>query len=151
MLAWPHAWWHGRVKTVPVLIVAGDNPLTDSADIVRYADKHRKQGASLYPQDPIFAKEVARYERQFEQPVIGGRGASIDVLAFLSLVSRGDEIGNNAEMPRAGRSFSFDLFYSVMKPYAKKYLAVSDETAKSAEHAMVDEIFDEVSEIPSDG
>jgi glutathione S-transferase len=55
----------GGEKTAPVLL-CGDRVLSDSADIVNYADAQAPPGRRLYPEDPAEAGDVRALERDFD-------------------------------------------------------------------------------------
>jgi glutathione S-transferase len=56
----------GGGNTVPVL-VCGDRVLTESADIVAYADAASPPDRRLYPDDPDAAAEIRALERDFDE------------------------------------------------------------------------------------
>lgn len=55
----------GGGRTVPVL-VTGDQVLSESADIVDYADARAPAGRRLYPEDRALADETRALERDFD-------------------------------------------------------------------------------------
>ena len=48
---------------VPVLTVPGQKPLTDSSDIVEYADQNSITGFRLYPDDQTEVEKIKKLER----------------------------------------------------------------------------------------
>jgi glutathione S-transferase len=55
----------GGGRTVPVL-VCGDTVLSESADILAFADARAPEGKRLYPDDPAEAEAVRALERDFD-------------------------------------------------------------------------------------
>jgi glutathione S-transferase len=61
------AWRHGRSRTVPQLLVPGGPALTESTDILRYADAHGTGAPPLFPDGAAgadVAELVARFDRK---------------------------------------------------------------------------------------
>jgi glutathione S-transferase len=55
----------GGRRTVPVLVTA-DAVLSDSADILDYADAHAPADRRLYPEDPVLERETRELERDLD-------------------------------------------------------------------------------------
>ena len=71
---WP-AWRAGGGRTVPVLVTR-DEVLTESRDILLWANQRLPAEKSLYPKDPALRAEVEQLERRF---ALAGQAAAQDL------------------------------------------------------------------------
>lgn len=65
LVHWPFVMTRTRTRTVPVLLVEGRPPLTESSDIVRYASARLPPERSLYPEEG--RAEVEALEQRFDR------------------------------------------------------------------------------------
>jgi len=134
----------GGGRTVPVL-VAGDEVVADSTDIVRWAD--RQAPAGLIPDDPGGRAEVDQLEDYFDK-VLGPharRWAYHQVLGDRAL---------SLEMGKLGVPAWERRTLTVIRPLAARVLRrglnISAETAERS-RTRVDECFDRAADLMADG
>ena len=113
----------GGRHTVP-LLVTPDGPLTDSADIVAWADAHARTGRRLYPDDPAAREEVLALERDLagELGVEARRWCYFRLLPERRLVLR----YNGARAPLHER-LALRLGYRQARRVVTRYLQVTAE------------------------
>lgn len=138
--AWPYAIKAGGRKTVPVLVIPGGKPLTDSSEIVEFAHLNSRSKSSLYPDDKNLIKKVKQLENRFA----GELGVEARRLMYWHFFNMGKKMlpFNGAQAPkweRATMSFAFP----VLTPLLKNYLGVSNESAQKALQTVT-KIFDDV-------
>jgi glutathione S-transferase len=132
---WVHVWRAGRGRTAPVLVTA-TGALTESAEIVRWADP------SLYPEP-----EVAALEAHFDGELgpHGRRWMYHRILARPDLVREYGATG----VPRWERA-ALPPFLPLVRRVINRYLDVDDATAAESRE-RVRAVFDEVGERLADG
>ena len=136
----------GGEKTVPVLVRSG-TVLTDSAQIVDFADSRAPADRRLYPIAASAADRIRDFERELDEG-LGPEGRLWMYNAMRgqrTLVTRYNLTGVPAWERRA-----FPLFYPLMSRVIDRVLGVSDEAAVRAEQT-VRTCFDRVAERLADG
>jgi glutathione S-transferase len=134
----------GGRHTVPVLVTP-EGPLTDSADIVAYADAHASPDRRLYPEAE--RSEVEAFERRHasELGVEARRWAYHRLLPHRRLL-----LEHNAGRAPLHQRVALRLAFPFAKRTVEKHFDIDDETAARArEHLLRD--FDEVAEQLADG
>lgn len=145
MLHWPHAWWAGRGKTVPVLVEPG-RVLTDSSDILRSIDANLDASARLYPEE--LASEIAAYEDELDDGF--GVATRRQVYAWLSRPGARRMLQfNNTGVPWWEGAMLRGLF-PLARAALLRYLDVSDESVAAATQ-QVGETLDAVAKRLRDG
>ncbi len=122
--------------TVPVLVTA-EGALTDSGEIVRYADRHR----SLYPDD---ARDRAAAEA-LERELAGDFGVETRRAAYAWFLRAPGAARVNAGRAPAYQRATVALLFPLLGSMIKRALDVNDETVRRA-HDVVDRAFDTVAE-----
>jgi glutathione S-transferase len=142
LLHWAAAWRAGRSRTVPVL-VCGDRVLTESADIVAFADERAPADHALASGDP----EVRALERDFDERLgPHGRRWMYDALrGRRDIAVRYATTGVPAWERRA-----LPLAYPVVTRVIDRYLDIDAGKAAESE-AEVRAVFDSVAERLADG
>jgi glutathione S-transferase len=136
----------GGEPTVPVLVRSG-NVLTDSAQIVDYADSRAAADRRLYP----IATSQANRIREFERGLDEGLGPDGRLWMYNSMRGRRKLVAQyNLTGVPAWERRTFPLFYPLMTRMIDRILGVTDEAAVRAERA-VRECFDAVGERLADG
>ncbi len=145
MLHWPHAWWAGRSKTVPVLVESG-RVLTDSSDILRSIDARLDASNRLYPDD--LASDIAAYEDELDGSF--GVATRKRVYAWLSRPGARRVLAfNNTGAPWWESAMLHGLF-PVARAVLLRYLDVTEESVAAATR-QVAETLDRVAERLADG
>lgn len=141
-----HALRHGRSRTVPVFLPAGEGAVTESAAIVRWCDGHLPADRVLYPAGPA-GEEAARLEAGFDEG-LGPDGrlwlyhATLPVVeTFTPSVLHGTPAWEQRAFALGGR---------VLEPFIRRYLGVDDRAAATA-LVQVGETFDAVAQRLADG
>jgi glutathione S-transferase len=136
----------GGGTTAPVLVWNG-RVLADSADILEAASGQAPRALQLYPDDPQLATDVRALERDFNDRL----GPESRRWMYYELRGRGD-IANRygcTGVPGWQRR-SLPLVYPVAARIIDRFLAVTPETAASAESAVW-ATFDEMADRLDDG
>jgi glutathione S-transferase len=136
----------GGGKTVPVFVYDG-GVLSESADIVDYADAHMAASRKIYPDDASQAAEIRRLERDFDDRLgPEGRRWMYHVLRRRSdLASRYGTAG----VPAFER-IMLPVLYPAVYAWIDRHLKITQETADLSINE-VRRIFDTVAERLSDG
>lgn len=136
----------GGRRTVPVLVTP-EGPLTDSADIVAYADRHADSERSLYPEDETRRAEAHALESTYagDFGVETRRWAYHRLLPHRRLVTE-----HNAGQAPLHERIALRLGFSLARGQISRYLEISDETAARARD-LVQRTFDDVAERLADG
>jgi len=137
----------GRSKTMPVLARSDGGVLTESEDILAYADTRAPADARLYPDDPAERDEVRALERDFDDRLgpHGRRWMYFRLRKSRDLAVRYGCTGvpnwERRLLPRA---------YPLMIGVIDRVLEITPETATESEEVVRD-VFDTVDERLSDG
>ncbi|MBV1858848.1 MAG: glutathione S-transferase family protein [Nannocystaceae bacterium] len=137
----------GGGKMVPVLVTDDGQVLTDSADIVVYADAHAPASQRLYPQDPVARRETLELEHTLTEP-LGVEARRIMYEHFFRW-GRPALAFNGGRAPRYQRGLAW-LAFPFFERYARGYLEVN-EAKVSAAFEHVRRVFDDVRTRLSDG
>lgn len=134
----------GGGTTVPVL-VCEEGVLAESAEILRYADRHLPPERSLYPE--AAAAEIAALEADFDERL----GPAGRLWMYFSLRGRRDIAARYActGVP-AWQRRGFPLGYPVVARFIDRFLGVTPESAAAAEREVA-ATFDAVAERLADG
>jgi glutathione S-transferase len=131
---------------VPVL-VCGDRVLSESADIIAFADERMDPDRRLYPEDPSAAAEVRALEREYDTH-LGPHGRR---WMYDSMRGRRDLVlAYNGTGAPAWERRALRIALPVMTRVIDRHLDITAETAAASE-IEVREIFDAVAERLSDG
>ncbi len=137
----------GGGRTVPVLVTEHGDVLTDSTDIVHYADTRATPQRRLYPEDVDGRREVEALEDAFTVPLgVAGRRVMYD---HFFRWGRGALRFNGGGAPWWQRATAYAGF-EVIRRYARGYLQVNP-AAVAASQGEVDRIFDDVATRLRDG
>lgn len=131
----------GGGTTVPVL-VTGDETLSDSSDIVAYADRHAGDERRLYPDDPEQRQRIAELERGFADE-LGVETRRLAYYYFLAM-KRVFLAYNGADAPRWQRALLRGTF-PLAKRLAARKVKITKHTLAGA-HEVVTRYFDAVAE-----
>jgi glutathione S-transferase len=133
-------------ETAPVLLTP-DGPLTESADILRFADERAPAGKRIYPDDPELLAEIGALERDFDER-LGPEGR---VWMYHEIGRQRDIVLKYApaDVP-AWQRRSLPVALPVVSRFIDRVLDVTPETARRAE-GEVRATFDEVAERLGDG
>jgi glutathione S-transferase len=136
----------GGGKTVPGLICDAGG-LSDSADILDYADAHAPPDRRIYPDDPAATAEVRQLEREYDDRLgPHGRRWMYHLLRRRSdLASRYGTHG----VPTFERVM-LPVLYPVVYAWIDRHLEITQETSDQS-IAEVRVVFDEVADRLSDG
>lgn len=133
-------------KTVPVL-VCGDTVLSESADILAFADERAPEALRIYPDDPQARAEIRALEQDFDDRLgpEGRRWMYEHMRGQRALVKRYAPTG----VP-AWQRLGLPVAYATVAKIIDRYLGVN---AESAAHGLgeVRATFDEVAERLADG
>jgi glutathione S-transferase len=138
----------GRTKTMPVLVRPEGPALTESTDILAYADARTPNGAArLFPSDPQEATAVRALEDDLDERLgpHARRWMYRRVGDRRDLAMRYGTVGVPAWERRL-----LPLFFPVMSGVINRVLDVSEETARESER-IVRDVFDMIDERLSDG
>jgi len=136
-----------RSRTVPILFRDGHAPITESSDIIRFADESLAPHERLFPSEPPLAEEVESWVKRFDDElgppirrhaycyIAKDRDLFLDV--FEGTLSPGERL-----VVRGGQS----LFRAALR----KAFAVSDRAIDKTRR-QVEAVFDDVSRTLSDG
>lgn len=139
-----HARAAGDKTTLPVLFT-NSGALTDSADIVRYADTHSVNGQRLY--DDRTRDAAMSLERYFADPF--GVASRRLIYGATFRWGRGALKYNAANAPRWER-WAMHAMYPAIKAFLARYLNVTPDGEEEA-RGIVDRVLDDVAERLSDG
>jgi glutathione S-transferase len=142
MFAWGPALWYGGKKTLPILVTRAE-VLTDSLDIVRWADA--RAACSLYP--PSLRREIDVLERD----LAGDFGVETRRIVYDGILRNIDAVAlyNAGRAPEAER-IALHAFKGLALAFARRYLGVhTAELAQARGH--VDRVFDRIGERLADG
>ncbi len=136
----------GGGKTAPVL-VCGNEVLSESAEIVKWADRRMPAGRRVYPEDTEALAEVHALERDFDQRLgpEGRRWMYDGIRGHSDLAIRYACTGVPAWERRG-----LPLLYPLVARGLDRYLDITPETAARAE-AEVQRTFDDVAGRLADG
>jgi glutathione S-transferase len=136
----------GGGSTVPVLVADG-SVLSESAEIVDYADSRTAADRRLYPADPDAAAEVRALERELDESL----GPDGRLWMYHSLRGNRDVAGRYAltGVPAWERR-AFPVFYPLMARVIDRLLKITPEAAEEAERS-VRATFDAVAARMDDG
>jgi len=137
----------GGGKTVPVLVTDDGEVLTDSAEIVQYADARAPSNRRLYPEDPTARQETLELEHMLTEP-LGVEARRIMYEHFFRW-GRPALVFNGGRAPRYQRGLAW-LAFPFFERYARGYLEVNEEKV-SAAFVHVRRVFDDVQARLSDG
>jgi glutathione S-transferase len=136
----------GGGRTVPVLAL-GSHVLSESAEIVDYADSRARPDRRLYPDDVTAAGEIRELERWFDE-TLGPEGR---LWMYFSLRGRRDiALRYGCTGVPTWERRAFPLAYSVVVRLIDRILGVTPEAAARAERA-VRATFEEIAQRLADG
>ena len=140
------AWRAGRGTTMPVL-VAGDRVLTQSEQILRYADEHLPPGRRLFPPDPSERREVEALSRELDE----GLGPDARRLIYVVMFGAKDQMlrYNNQGVPR-WEATALRALWPLATRYVARHLGITDRTREEDER-RVRGTFDAIADRLSDG
>jgi len=140
------AWRAGRGTTMPVL-VAGDRVLTQSEQILRYADEHLPPGRRLFPPDPSERREVEALSRELDE----GLGRDARRLIYVVMFGAKDQMlrYNNQGVPR-WEATALRALWPLATRYVARHLGITDRTREEDER-RVRGTFDAIADRLSDG
>lgn len=146
VLHWLPAKRAGGGTTVPVL-VCGETVLTESADILSWADARAPAAVRLYPDDPALSSAIRALERDFDER-LGPQGRLWlydNMRGRRALVRRYAATG----VP-AWQKLGLPIAYGTVAKIIDRHFAI---TSESAAHALRDvrDTFDEVGVLLDDG
>jgi len=136
----------GGGKTVPVLVYDA-GVLSDSADILDYADAQAPADRRIYPDDPTAAAEIRRLERDYDDR-LGPHGRRW----MYHLLRRRSDLASRygtAGVPTFERVM-LPVLYPAVYAWIDRHLEITPETSDQS-IAEVRRVFDEVGERLSDG
>ena len=137
----------GGSTSLPVLVTDEGQVLSDSRDILRFADQHRVRGRSLYPSDSAALDEVRALEDVYALDL----GVESRRLMYFHFLDWGrPALRFNAASAPAWERWTLRVGFPVAASVLRRFLDVREETATRA-HARVLEVFDEVAERLGDG
>jgi glutathione S-transferase len=137
----------GRSKTMPVLTRPDGPPLTESAEIVRYADAQMTNGKRLFPDDPAVRTEVLDLERDLDERL----GVHARRWMYHHVGDRRDiALMYGCTGVPAWERRLLPIGYPVMMAVVNRILDVDAERAAESER-MVRAVFDMIDERLSDG
>jgi glutathione S-transferase len=139
MLHWAHVYPVTRTRTVPVLLGDGP-PLTESRDIVRYADRELAEADKLVPSDPALRERIDALEARFDAEL----GPATRRHVYCHLVKAPEVFEEVFRPSLAGLEAKL---LPVLSPVVRKALAkafkVSDRAAERT-RASIEAVFDDV-------
>jgi glutathione S-transferase len=122
----------GGGTTVPVLVRSG-KALTDSQQILDYADSRAPADRRLFPLDAARAEEIRAFERDLDEAF----GPDGRLWMYHRLRGQRDIATRYATTGVPGwERRAFPLFYPVMSRFIDRFLSVTDERAEEAERAV---------------
>ncbi|WP_428265711.1 glutathione S-transferase family protein [Haliangium sp.] len=137
----------GGRGTVPVLFTPDVGALTDSADIVRFADQRSAPGRRLYPDDPAVRAEVEELERTFA----GDYGVETRRLVYHQwFPHRTLLLRYNAGRAPRGQRLALRLAYPLARRVVTRYYRINPATVARG-RALIEATLDQVSERLGDG
>jgi glutathione S-transferase len=136
----------GGRHTVP-LLVTPEGPLTDSAEIVAYADRRSPPERRLYPDDAAARQQVEDLERQHASEF----GVATRRWAYHRLLPHRRLLGkyNGGGAPLHER-VALRIAFPFAKREVSRYLKIDDETAAKGREVAL-QVFDSVAERLADG
>jgi glutathione S-transferase len=136
----------GGGRTVPVLVSAGGEVVGESAQIVRWADRHLDPADRLYPDGPV-GIEAARIEAWLDD----GLGPDGRLWMYELTLPLMDQLAPwiGAGTPRWERA-ALGSIGRALDPFIRRYLGVSAARAAAA-RIRVDTVFDEIARMLGDG
>jgi glutathione S-transferase len=136
----------GGGSTVPVLVV-DEGVLSESAEIIDYADSRAAADRRLYPTDPQAAAQVRAFERELDD----GLGPDGRLWMYHALRGHRDIAARYGltGVPAWERR-AFPLVYPLMSRVIDRILKITPEAAAAAERS-VDAAFDDVAQRLADG
>jgi glutathione S-transferase len=144
MFSWFAAYWHGRKKTLPVL-VTDSSVLNDSAAIVRYAAE--RAARPLYPADTAERAAIERFEDDLSTGfAVETRRWAYDWFFEIFEAS----MPYNAGRAPAPEVIAMTLLRLPAEAFARRYLQVNREALERA-RGEVERTFDAIGERLSDG
>lgn len=136
---WAHVYPKTRTRTVPVLLGEGLR-LTESADIVRWADRELREGDRLLPADPTQREQALALEARFDAEL----GPATRRHAYCHLVHAPEVFGQVFRPGLRGlEARALPLVSPVLRAALSKAFKVSPRAAERTREACT-AIFDEV-------
>ncbi len=142
---WP-AWRAGGGRTVPVLVTR-DEVLTESSDILHWANQRLPAEKSLYPKDPALCAEVEQLEQRFDDQLgPDGRLWMYSELLDESVIFTDYGCTGVPGWQRA----ALPLLLPVARIFLRRLLSITPEAARDAA-LRVDQTLDDVAKRLADG
>lgn len=146
LMHWIPVWRAGRGRTAPVL-VCGEEVLTESADIVAWADSKSPKEGRLYPTEPGVLADIRQLERDFDE-TLGPEGRR---WMYDGLRGRRDiAVAYACTGVPAWERRLLPAVYPVVSRVIDRYLGITPATASESEKA-VRKTFDEIGSRLADG
>jgi glutathione S-transferase len=147
MMHWAYTLPRARTRTVPLLLVEGEPPITDSTDILRYADRACRPEERLFPEVPTLLREVERLESRFDEEL--GPAARRLAYCYVTLDAR-PFVGLFApSLPPVERRV-FERSERVLRALLRRAFKVSDAAALRT-RGKLEALFADVSTLVKDG
>jgi glutathione S-transferase len=137
----------GRSRTMPILARAGGGVLTESAEILAYADTRAPVDARLYPSDPAGLEAVRALERDFDER-LGPHARRW--MYFRLRKSRDIAVRYGCTGVPSWERRLLSPTYPLMIGVIDRVLDITPETAAESERIMR-AVFDDIDERLSDG
>jgi len=147
LLHWAYTLPRAKTRTVPLLLVEGEAPITDSTDILRYADRACRPDERLFPDDPALLPDVERLESRFDEEL--GPAARRLAYCYVTLDAK-LFVGLFARSLPPGERRVFEHGERVFRALLRKAFKVSDGAAART-RAKLEALFDDVSTLVKDG
>ena len=147
MMHWAYTLPRAKTRTVPLLLVEGEAPITDSTDILRYADRACRPEERLFPEEPPLLREVERLESRFDDEL--GPAARRLAYCYVTLDAQ-LFVGLFAPSLPPGERSVFERGERVLRALLRRAFKVSDAAAQRT-RGKLEDLFADVSTLVKDG